>query len=96
MKFLGWLNLLDVEGKLSITNLAMYVIILKVSLSPFDWASAVTLFIVCLNYMHKRTKYVPDESEDLKKFEQEVKSTTDQINDLKSTITGIALKVGMK
>lgn len=96
MKFLGWLNLLDVEGKLSITNLAMYVIIMKVSLSPFDWASAVTLFIVCLNYMHKRTKQLPDDSEDIKKFEENVKATAEQINDLKSTITGIALKVGMK
>jgi hypothetical protein len=95
VKFLSFLNLLDQEGKLSITNTAMYVIIGKVVSSPFEWSSAITLFIVCANYMHKRVA-VNAPPVDTSKVDELIASTTTSIEDLKSTVTGLALKVGMK
>lgn len=53
-KLLKFLNLLSYDKKLSITNLALYTILVKVAISPLDWSSALTLFCVCLNYSHKR------------------------------------------
>lgn len=86
VKWLSFMNLLDSEGKLSITNLAMYVIIGKVCAGPLDWSSAVTLFVVCANYMHKRASVKPEDN-------TAVADMVKQIEDLKSSVTNLAMRV---
>lgn len=79
MKFLNFLNLTSYDKKLSITNLALYTILVKVAISPLDWSSALTLFCVCLNYSHKRhvdskltTNLVNENSETISQLKEEV------------------------
>jgi aspartate-semialdehyde dehydrogenase len=54
MKILSFLNLLDANHKLSLTNIALIVILTKIALSPFDYAGAAILLPVLASYMHKR------------------------------------------
>lgn len=65
LKILGFLNLLDSENRLSLTNLAVYVTLVKLLVSdaaPIDIAALVT---ATLNYAHKRhvIAQTPDESQ---------------------------------
>lgn len=60
--FLSFLNLLDRSGSLSITNTAVYVLLVKMSISPFDWAAAAALMVTLLNYAHKRSNSLKTES----------------------------------
>lgn len=54
-ELLKFLAIMDTDSKqVSITNVAVIVIITKIALSPFDWISASTLLIALLNYSHKR------------------------------------------
>jgi hypothetical protein len=54
-KALSFLNLLDRSKKLSLTNLALYVLIVKIALVPqLSVADGAVLFLGILNYMHKR------------------------------------------
>lgn len=55
-KLLKFLNLTDRGGDLSITNIAVIVIITKMALAPFDWVTAAGLMISLLNYAHKRSE----------------------------------------
>jgi hypothetical protein len=98
-KIISFLNLLDAEGKLSITNLAMFTILIKVAVSPFEWASAVTLFCVCANYAHKRsTNSRVTTSED--NINQQVSAATQdvksQLEGLTSQVSSLVMKVGLK
>ena len=52
--FIKWANLTDRSGKLSITNVAVIVLITKIAIAPFDWPTAAALFVTLLNYSHKR------------------------------------------
>mgnify|MGYP001266357776 CR=1 FL=1 len=53
---LRFLNLLDGQGNLSITNTAVYVLIAKIATAPsLDWPTAATLLVTLMNYAHKRT-----------------------------------------
>lgn len=51
---LRFLNLLDYEGNLSISNIAVIVLITKIAVSPLDWPTAAGLMIALLNYHGKR------------------------------------------
>lgn len=50
-----FLNLLDVQGNLSITNIAVIVCVTKIALAPqFSIAECGALMVSLLNYAHKR------------------------------------------
>lgn len=95
IKVMSFLNLLDASKKVSITNTALFVILAKVACSPFDWASAVSLFVVCLNYDSKRRVAAKAAQESAVPVEpsNELES---KLSDLQSTVTNLALKVGLK
>lgn len=51
----NFFNLLDAEGRLSISNSGVYVLLVKVAMSPtIDWPTAAGLLVTLLNYSHKR------------------------------------------
>lgn len=97
MKFL---NLLDADGNLSITNLAMYLILIKIMIvGTVDYPAIIGLFITCLNYAHKRQLASTSASSELDiqgQIDKALQATTSQISALESTLTGVALKVGLK
>lgn len=99
MKLLSFLNLLDAEGKISITNTAMYAIMVKVLVSDFDWPSAVALFTLCLNYMDKRrtaVKALKEETEIVTEVTGATAVLTKEIDNLKSQISSLMLRAGIK
>lgn len=52
---LAFFNLTDRAGKLSITNVAVIVLITKIAMaSTLDWAVVAGLLVTLLNYGHKR------------------------------------------
>lgn len=55
-KALKFLSIMDYSGKaISITNVALIVVISKIALSPvFDWPTAAALLLSLLNYSHRR------------------------------------------
>lgn len=56
---LKFLNLIDRAGRLSITNVAVYGLLLKLLASPgLDWPVVAGLLVTLLNYGHKRSKEV--------------------------------------
>jgi hypothetical protein len=99
LKVLTFLNLLDSTNKLSITNGAMYIILIKICLSPFDWQAAVSLFVVLLNYMNKR-KTISDVNKTQldvdTKIQEAISKTNEQLNDLQSKVNAAMLRVGIK
>lgn len=55
LKLLKFCNCLDRGGKLSITNLGVIVLLVKVAAAPnMDWAVVAGLLVTLLNYGHKR------------------------------------------
>lgn len=93
-KILSFLSLLDSEGRLSITNLAMYVCLAKLAIAPS--ASVVDLGALLLsfaNYLHKRqtvantpAEVVPSEiNPELGK----------EVEELKSKVNGLLIRAGM-
>ena len=53
-KILRFFNLVDRNCNLSITNIAVIVLITKMAIAPFDWATAAGLLVTLINYSHKR------------------------------------------
>ena len=53
-KTLRFFNLVDRNCNLSITNIAVIVLITKMAIAPFDWATAAGLLVTLINYSHKR------------------------------------------
>lgn len=51
---LRFFSLVDREGNLSISNVAVIVIVTRIAIAPFDWATAAALLVSLLNYSHKR------------------------------------------
>lgn len=75
LKALNFCNLLDLEGKLSLTNLGLVVLLVRVGASSvLDWASVTTLALAFANYMHKRKEST----------QAELQSDTDQMKQIKS------------
>lgn len=84
-RILKFLQLTDRAGDLSITNVAVIVLITKIALAAtLDWATAAGLLIALLNYSHKRhesNKSIKDAQKDL-----EVSKVESLIQDMESRI----------
>ena len=75
LKALDWLNLLDAERKLSLTNLGLICLLARVIASPtLDWASVTTLALAFANYAHKRSESAKAISADDNEQMQQVKA----------------------
>lgn len=51
---IDFFSVTDVRGDLSLTNVALWVLIAKIAISPLDWPTAAGLFLALLNYAHRR------------------------------------------
>lgn len=94
-KVLEFFNLLDNQGKLSITNLAVIVVLSKLIMAPAaGLTEAVTLLIALVNYGHKRmvnnktvkSEPTADKSEEINQ----------EIEKLKSQLAALNISVGVK
>lgn len=90
-KVLKFFSLTDRAGNLSITNVAVIVLITKMAVSTFDWPTAAALFMSLLNYSHKRQESAKAEKSTIieqhllsmsvqnEKFAQEVQQIKDSV-----------------
>lgn len=87
----NFLNLLDAQGKLSITNVAVIVCLLKLAFAPaVSITEAGTLLVALANYAHKRyTIATPEPAEADLELQK-------QLNEMQSTVSNLALKAGLK
>lgn len=83
---LRFFNLLDRANRLSITNSAVYVLIIKIAVAPsIDWAVVAGLLVTLLNYGHKRMQEKPTTVEvpnSLQEAIDAVKKTADEAKDM--------------
>lgn len=95
-KVLAFLNLLDSEGRLSITNLAVLITLIKLATSTSaSITEAGTLLIVLGNYALKRhtiANATAADSDASTIIQASVDDTKKQIEDIKSTLTSLALR----
>lgn len=99
MSLLRFLNLLDQEQKLSITNVAMVAMLGKMLVSPIDWPSALALFTLAANYAHKRYEANKEVAKDVSVVEEVSGATatlTKELENLKSQISSLMLKAGIR
>ena len=99
-RVLNFLNLLDSEGKLSITNIAVIIILIKLALSPSaSITEAGTLLLVLANYALKR-KAINDNKQPIEEPEDtitpQIVETTKRLEELQSQVSGLALSAGFK
>lgn len=98
MKLLLFLNLLDQSNNLSITNLMMYLVLIRLFCSQNDLANIIFLFIACLNYIHKR--YINAKSSQTQidvqsKINEAIESNNKEFSELSSKVNGLVIKMGM-
>ena len=85
-KVLRFLNLSDRAGNLSITNIAVIVVITKIALAPtFTITECAALLVTLLNYGHKRIQSAKAEQVvkvDLSNVESAIQSIQSQVDTL--------------
>lgn len=90
---LNFLNVLDSEGKLSITNLAVIIVLVKLVIAPTaSITEAGALLVALANYAHKRftnNNSIPEPSN----INDEI---TNQIRQLDDKISTVSLAAGLK
>lgn len=88
-KVLRFFNLVDRSCNLSITNIAVIVLITKMALATeIDWPTAAGLMVALLNYAHKRNHTNAAESPSvLDEKITEVKKIADQVIEVAKKIT---------
>jgi hypothetical protein len=86
-KILDFLSLMgDDKESLSLTNIALVVLTLKMALSPtLDWPAVVTIMTVFANYAHKRDTRKSDEAGQ-KELQETLKAQTSTIEEYKNKI----------
>ena len=98
-KVLKFLNLIDQQGRLSITNVAVIILLAKIAIAPsIDWAVISGLLVTMINYSHKRyesNKVIPAnvDSDVLKQTIEEVRKVAEEAKDKASKA---AIAVGFK
>ena len=89
-KVVNFLNLTDAAGKLSITNLAVLICLVKLAISPSaSITEAGALLAALVNYGHKRAINATPEPADTSAIDSKVE-------EIQATVSNLALKAGLK
>lgn len=89
-KIVNFLNLTDAAGKLSITNLAVLICLVKLAISPSASITEAGALLVALgNYAHKRAINAIPEPTDTSAIDSKVE-------EIQATVSNLALKAGLK
>lgn len=79
-KILKFLNLLDKDENLSITNIAVIVLLTKIALiNTLDWPVVASLLLALINYGHKRTKLTELSEKQLENIQETVKTVSETV-----------------
>ena len=97
---LRFLNLLDKDNNLSISNIAVCIVLFKLAIAPsLSLIDAGTLLVTLMNYAHKRHS-VAKTVKQTNEFEQatinKLKEFESKLSDNESNVAAAMLKVGLK
>jgi hypothetical protein len=88
---LKWANLLDKDGRLSITNVAVIIMVTKLAFLPTFTLTEVGAFVIAmLNYAHKRQKNCEHQEK-----QQKPDVFAQKIEEIESKLSSLALKAGL-
>lgn len=95
ISFLNFFNLLDSQNRLSITNVAVLIILGKMILAPSVSLTEVgALLISFINYGHKRFTNAQQPTES--PLDGDVNALKEKMSEVSSQISTLSLKVGLK
>jgi hypothetical protein len=96
MKLLNWLRITDEQGNLSITNVAVLIVLIKLAIAPAVSLTEVGgLLIALANYSSK--KLIKIKQEPVQSVDNErIKTLTAALEEVKSKQSSMALTMGMK
>jgi hypothetical protein len=99
-KTANFFSLLDSEGRLSITNVAVIIVLAKLAISPSaSITEAGSLLVVLANYAHKRitNNQASDKTEDVQnQINSAINLNSKQLESLESKVSALAISAGMK
>lgn len=89
-KAADFFRLIDETNKISITNIAVWVVLVKIATTQdFNLVDAGALFVTLLNYsgkkLLKKMKEPSEKKEDVSKFEEKLKELQDKLNSIMVT-----------
>jgi hypothetical protein len=88
-KIAYFLQLIDDEPRISLSNIAFLVILGKIIVSPqVDWTALVTLAITCMNVMHDRHTSA-NQAPDVQELANKMQKIEDKISPVLDKIKGI-------
>ena len=97
---LKFLNLLDKDSNLSISNIAVIIVLVKLAFTPsLSLIDAGTLLVTLMNYAHKRhstAKTVKQSNEFEQSTINKLKEFESKLSDTESNVAAAMLKVGLK
>jgi flagellar biosynthesis component FlhA len=101
IKLLNWLNLLDYSGKLSITNCAVVLLLVKIAYAPtLDWAVVSGLLVTLLSYSHKRYEnnkvQAAKPNKDLEEVSKKIEEVASKANMAMDQASKVAISLGFK
>lgn len=98
-KAFSFVRLLDEDGKLSLTNTAIFVILFKLITNPTcDLGSAISLVTVLANYGWKRwvnAQRAQKVFDSNTVFEENLTNILNELSSLKKTVSKLSLTVGL-
>ena len=98
LKLFGFLNLLDAEGNLSITNVAVILVLIKLAFSPTASLTEAGMLLATLaNYAHKRsTKQIKEEEVEEDLITPQVNQMQQKLNDMATQVSAMSIQSGIK
>lgn len=94
---LSFLNVLDSEGKLSITNIAVIIVLVKLAIAPtVSITEAGTLLVALSNYAYKRFTNQKTDIPEADPLRPEVDAISAKIEEMAGQVSSLALQNGMK
>lgn len=97
IKLLQFLRLADEFGRLSLTNIALYCVLVKVMYSPVtDFSNIAALLIGLISYQFRQYQNAPDAIVAAPQDTTAVDSLTADLNAMKSQLNNVVLKLGIQ
>lgn len=94
---LNFFNLLDSEQRLSITNVAVLVVLVKLAISPSASITEAGMLLITIgNYAHKRVTNQNNQTPEEDTLTPQVTDMQKKLEDMATKVSGLAMSAGIK
>ena len=97
--FLNFFSILDNEGNLSISNLAVIVVLVKLAIAPTaSLTEAGALLVTLANYAHKRivNQQATNTPEEVNPLKPQVDEMQTKLEEMSSQVSALSIQSGIK